>query len=98
MARKKKGITDGSEYREIEAYTHDDKTRKNNPKVGMAHRDKSEESIKTYAFDPHITPTLDWAGKAEHTSFEVPTSSIHIHESIKPHKIIRSIQRLIFSR
>lgn len=27
-------------------------------------------------------------------SFDVPTSSIHIHESIKPHKIIRSIQSI----
>ena len=60
----------------------------------MAHRDKAEETLKTYAFDPHLTPTLDWAGKKEHTSFEVPTSSIHIHESIKPHKIIRSIQSI----
>jgi adenine-specific DNA-methyltransferase len=35
---------------------------------------------------------LQWAGKAEGTSFEVPTTSIHIHESIKPHRIIRSVQ------
>ena len=30
-------------------------------------------------------------GKKEGISFEVPTSSIHIHESIKPHKILRSV-------
>lgn len=94
MAKKKAAFNDGSEYREIETYTHDDKKRKNNPKVGMAHRDTSEEELKTYAYDPHLTPSLDWAGKAEHTSFDVPTSSIHIHESIKPHKIIRSIQSI----
>lgn len=94
MAKKNTTITDGSEYREIDAYTHDDKKRKNNPKVGVAHRDTAEEQIKTYAYDPHITPALDWAGKKEHTSFEVPSSSIHIHESIKPHKIIRSIQSI----
>lgn len=94
MARKDNTIIDGSEYREIDAYTHDDKKRINNPKVGMAHRDNAEEKLKTYAFDPHLTPTLDWAGKKEHSSFEVTTSSIHIHESIKPHKIIRSIQSI----
>ena len=32
MAKKKTTITDGSEFRDIEAYTHDDKTRMNNPK------------------------------------------------------------------
>jgi len=37
---------------------------------------------------------LQWAGKTEGTSFTVPTSSIHIHESIKHHKIIRSVQTL----
>ena len=94
MAKKNTTVNDGSEYREIEAYTHDDKKRKNNPKVGMAHKDTAAESLRTYAFDPHLTPTLDWAGKKEHMSFAVPTSSIHIHESIKPHKIIRSIQSI----
>ena len=66
----------------------------NNPKAGLAHRDTAAESRKAYSFDPHLSPRLDWAGKQEHTSFDVPTSSIHIHESIKPHKIIRSIQSI----
>jgi len=76
----------------IEAYTHDDVKRKNNPPAGMARHDTAPETRKTYAFDPHLDPTLDWAGKKEGLSFEVPTSSIHIHESIKPHKIIHSVQ------
>ena len=33
---------------------------------------------KTYAYDPHLDPQLVWAGKAEHTSFEVPTVSLHV--------------------
>ena len=78
--------------RNIEAYTHDDVKRKNNPPAGMARHDAEPDTRKTYAFDPHIDPTLDWAGKKEGLSFEVPTSSIHIHESIKPHKIIHSVQ------
>jgi hypothetical protein len=49
-----------------------------------------EEKYEYY--DPHIDPSLQWAGKKEGTSFTVPTSSIHIHESIKPHKTIRSVQ------
>ncbi|RJE48923.1 DNA methylase [Dehalobacter sp. MCB1] len=80
--------------RDVEAYTHDDKQRTNNPPVGMAQYDKQAEVTRTYQFDPHLNPTLQWAGKAEGVSFDVPTSSIHIHESIKPHKIIRSVQTI----
>lgn len=80
-----------AKMRDIDAYEHGDKERTNNPPVGMAQHDKEAESTKTYAFDPHLDPTLQWAGKEEGLSFDVPTSSIHIHESIKPHKIINSV-------
>lgn len=92
MARPKK-LTEAEKMRDVEAYTHDDKKRTNNPPVGMAQHDKAEEKIKTYQFDPHLDPTLQWAGKAEGTHFEVPTSSIHIHESIKPHSIISHVMK-----
>ncbi|MDR3154609.1 MAG: site-specific DNA-methyltransferase [Deltaproteobacteria bacterium] len=78
--------------RDIEAYTHDDKTRLNNPLAGLAAKDRQEDSSKTYSFDPHISPELNWAGKAEGLSFSVPTLSIHIHESIKPLRIISSVK------
>ena len=79
--------------RDIENYTHDDKKRTNNPPVGMAQHDKAEEKLKTYQFDPHLDPTLQWAGKAEGMSFDVPTSSIHIHESIKPLNIVARVTK-----
>ena len=93
MARPRKQQTSTEKMRDIEAYTHDDKKRTNNPPVGMAQHDRSEEKIKTYQFDPHLDPTLQWAGKAEGMSFEVPTSSLHIHESIKPHSIIARVMK-----
>ena len=85
--------TDAAKMRDIEAYTHDDKKRANNPPVGMAQHDKAKEKVKTYQFDPHLSPSLQWAGKAEGMSFDVPTSSIHIHESIKPFNIIAQITK-----
>lgn len=93
MARPKKQLADAeaAKMRDVEAYTHDDKKRTNNPPVGMAQHDKAEEKVKTYQFDPHLDPTLQWAGKVEGMSFDVPTSSIHIHESIKPHSIIARV-------
>jgi adenine-specific DNA-methyltransferase len=48
---------------------------------------------KTYAYDPHLDPQLVWAGKAEHTSFEVPTVSLHVHERIDPRTIIEAVQK-----
>lgn len=93
MARPRKQLTDADKMRDIDYYAHDDKKRTNNPPVGMAQHDKAEEKLKTYQFDPHLDPTLQWAGKAEGMSFDVPTSSIHIHESIKPLNIIARVTK-----
>lgn len=57
----------------------------------MAQYDTVAEPDTEYAYDPNIDPSLQWAGKAERTSFAVPSSSIHIHESVKPLKIIDSL-------
>jgi len=94
MGRTKKKEVSSANLNQIDTYTHDDKTRANIPPVGMARYDMAENPEGKYKYDPHIDPTLNWAGKAEGTSFSVPTTSIHIHESIKPHKIIRSVQTL----
>ena len=68
--------------------------RVNNPPVGLVtpYTDK-ETGKKTYAYDPHIDPCLQWAGKAEHTSFEVPTVSLHVHERIDPRNIIEAVRK-----
>jgi adenine-specific DNA-methyltransferase len=42
---------------------------------------------KDLDYDPHLDPQLVWAGKKEHTSFEVPTVSLHVHERIDPRTI-----------
>jgi adenine-specific DNA-methyltransferase len=34
-----------------------------------------------------------WAGKAEHTSFDVPTVSLHVHERIDPRTIMEAVKR-----
>ena len=38
-------------------------------------------------------PYLNWAGKAEHISFEVPTVSLHVHERIDPRTIIEAVRK-----
>jgi adenine-specific DNA-methyltransferase len=78
----------------IEQYTHGDKDRVNNPPVGLVTPETDKDAGKqTYAYDPHLDPQLQWAGKAEHTSFEVPTVSLHVHERIDPRTIIEAVRR-----
>src|SRR5579862_8526928 len=81
--------------RPIEQYEHTSKTRINNPPVGLVtpKTDPPVTSRKTYAYDPHLDPQLVWAGKAEHTSFEVPTVSLHVHERIDPRTIIEAVRK-----
>lgn len=91
MARKK--ITESK--RPIEFYEHRGKQRVNNPPVGLVtpQTDPDVGQKKTYAYDPHLDPQLQWAGKAEYTSFEVPTVSLHVHERIDPHTVIEVVQK-----
>jgi adenine-specific DNA-methyltransferase len=44
-------------------------------------------------YDPHLDPQLVWAGKKEHSSCEVPTVSLHVHERIDPHTIIDAVRK-----
>ncbi|WP_292384457.1 site-specific DNA-methyltransferase [Methanoculleus sp. UBA430] len=75
----------------IEQYDHKGTCRLNNPPAGLVSAaTEPNYGTKTYSYDPHLDPQLQWAGKAEHTSFEVPTVSLHVHERIDPRTIIRA--------
>lgn len=91
MARRKKAET----KRPIKSYEHQEEERLNNPPAGLVTPDTDPDlgTNRTYAYDPHLDPELQWAGKAEHTSFEVPTVSLHVHERIEPTTIIESVRR-----
>ncbi|MEI7731373.1 MAG: site-specific DNA-methyltransferase, partial [Verrucomicrobiota bacterium] len=78
----------------IEQYEHKSKKRANNPPVGLVDaQSDAAEGKKTYAYDPHLDPTLVWAGKAERTSFAIPTVSLHVHERIDPRSIIEAVRK-----
>src|SRR5712691_1870309 len=78
----------------IEQYEHKGKTRINNPQVGLVDvAVEPPEQKKTYAYDPHLDPTLQWAGKAERTSFEIPTVSLHVHERIDSRSVIEAVRK-----
>lgn len=80
--------------KEVRSYRHQEK-RKNNPEVGLAGFEKTgkEPPRTTYQYDPHLDPQLVWAGKAEHTSFEVPAVSLHVHERVSSQAIIKTVKK-----
>lgn len=81
--------------RKVEAYQHKGKERLNNPPAGLVtpKTDPPTPAKKTYQYDAHLDPQLVWADKAEHTSFEVPTVSLHVHERMEPRTIIEAVRR-----
>jgi adenine-specific DNA-methyltransferase len=84
----------GNASRKIDSYQHEDKDRVNNPPVGLVTPDTDKDTgRKIYSYDPHLDPQLVWAGKAEHTSFDVSTVSLHVHERIDPRTIIESVRK-----
>lgn len=80
----------------IDQYTYPEKKRLNNPPVGLVTpgTDKDDPK-KKYQYDPHLDPRLDWAGKAEHTSFEIDTVSLHVHERIDPITVISGVRKQV---
>ena len=83
-----------SSKQEIRTYEHVYKERVNNPPVGLVTPDTDPGTVpRIYKHDPHIDLQLIWTGKEEHTSFEVPTVSLHVHEHIDPRTIIDAIRK-----
>jgi adenine-specific DNA-methyltransferase len=95
LKQKKKALqSTTSKKRPIVQYEHNDKTRANNPPVGLVTPDTDKDADKKiYAYDPHLDPQLQWAGKAERTTFEIPTVSLHVHERIDPRSIIEAVRK-----
>ncbi len=87
MVRKRK--------KSVEQYAHTGEERTNNPPVGLVTpQNDPDHARKGYEYDPHLDPQLQWASKAEHTSFNVPTVSLHVHERIDPKTIIEAVRKV----
>jgi adenine-specific DNA-methyltransferase len=90
---KKKASRSRDLKKNVENYEHTDTKRLNNPQVGLVNtKTEKAEKKKKYEFDPHLSPELVWASKAERTSFELPTVSLHTHEKIDPKTIIEAVR------
>lgn len=95
MARSRKRQRVGADAaKPIEQYAHRDKQRPNNPPVGLVTPQTDPDAgTRKFEYDPHLDPQLVWSGKAERTSFEVPTVSLHVHERIDPKSILQAVRK-----
>lgn len=60
---------------------------------GLSAESADEAKEALYKLKNLQRPYLNWAGKAEHTSFDVPTVSLHVHERIDPRRIIETVRK-----
>lgn len=60
---------------------------------GLAAQDLGKAKEVLEELQRRREPYLNWAGKAERTSFEVDTVSLHVHERIDPRTIIEAVRR-----
>ncbi len=80
--------------RDTDTFVHSGKEPVNNLPVGLVTpKTDGGAGAKSYAYDPHLDLQLSWSGKAEYTSFEFPTVSLHVHERIDPRTIIEAVQK-----
>jgi adenine-specific DNA-methyltransferase len=78
----------------VKDFRHASARRRNNPPAGIAPTyEVRERRIESYAYDPHLDPQLQWAGKVEHTSFEVDVVPLHIHERISTRAILDAVRK-----
>jgi len=88
-AAKRKKAKDAPETR---SYRHTEATTPLRPEVGTQDRFRAKEDPATYSYDPSLSPQLQWAGKAERLSFNVPTLPLFIHERLSTKAILETLK------
>lgn len=57
--------------------------------MGKKNKNSANNDVEAYRRETETRKNVVWTGKAENTSLEVPTVSLHIHERIAPEAIVR---------
>lgn len=76
-----------------EAYRHSDAELATRPEIGTQAQFRKKKPPKTYEYDPSLSPSLQWAGKAERMSFDVPTLPMFVHERLSTGAILETLKR-----
>ena len=75
-----------------ETYDHKEAESLLRPEVGLQAQFKRKKAAGKYQYDPTLDPQLQWAGKAERTSFEVPTLPLFTHERLSTQAILETLK------
>ena len=75
-----------------ETYDHKEAESLLRPEIGLQAQFKQKKAAVKYQYDPALDPQLQWAGKAERTSFEVPTLPLFIHERLSTKAILETLK------
>ena len=78
--------------RRAEGYRHPEASALLRPDVGTQAQFRKKRKPATYSYDPSLSPSLDWAGKAERLSFEVPTLPLFVHERLSTAAILETLK------
>ena len=78
--------------RKSESYRHPEAEALLRPDVGTQPQFRKQKPAAVYRYDASLSPSLDWAGKAERLSFEVPTLPLFVHERLSTAAILETLK------
>ncbi|WP_420634483.1 site-specific DNA-methyltransferase [Candidatus Palauibacter sp.] len=77
---------------QAKGYRHPEASALLRPDVGLQAQFRKKKRPVTYRYDPSLSPTLEWTGKAERLSFDVPTLPLFIHERLSTSAILETLK------
>ena len=96
MASRKKASTKAAsragKERSTGSYAHPEAGALLRPDVGTQAQFRKKKPPATWRYDSSLSPALDWAGKAERLSFDVPTLPLFVHERLSTAAILETLQ------
>ena len=78
----KKSASRAGRERSTGSYAHPEASALLRPEAGAQAQFRKKKPPATWRYDPSLSPALDWAGKAERLSFDVPTLPLFVHERL----------------
>lgn len=78
--------------RRAEGYRHPEANALLRPDIGTQAQFRKKKPPVTYSYDPSLSPSLEWAGKAERLSFDVPTLPLFVHERLSTAAILETLK------
>ncbi len=74
------------------SYSHPQADLAARPEIGTQAHFKKSKPPAAYQYDSSLSPALQWAGKAERVSFEVPTLPLFVHERLSTKAIPETLK------